>query len=108
MQAKEEESSVQIAELAAELKRTQWEKSIVEKQAETLKTALAVWTGPSSQVCFMILFTHSNTPALNFSLTHSATQPLTHPPTHSFAEAFVSLLIHTPSLNSSFIQYVSS
>lgn len=47
--AKEEESSVQIAELAAELKRTQWEKSIVEKQAETLKTALAVWTGPSSQ-----------------------------------------------------------
>ncbi|DBA93376.1 TPA: hypothetical protein ACH3X2_003648 [Trebouxia sp. C0005] len=47
--AKEEESSVQIALLAAELKRTQWEKSIVEQQAETLKTTLAVWTGPSSQ-----------------------------------------------------------
>ena len=104
MQAKEEESTVQIAELAAELKRTQWEKSIVEKQAETLKTALAVWTGPSSQVCFMILFTHSDTPALNLSITHSAT----HSPTHSFADAFGSLLIHMPSLNSSFIRYVSS
>ena len=70
MQAKEEESGVQIAVLAAELKRTQWEKGIVEQQAETLKTALAVWTGCSSQVCFMILSTHSIAPSLNFSLTH--------------------------------------
>jgi len=54
MQAKQEENSVRIAALAAELKRTRWEKSMVEQQAETLKTALAVWTGPSSQVCFMI------------------------------------------------------
>ncbi|KAL0033950.1 hypothetical protein WJX77_012326 [Trebouxia sp. C0004] len=47
--AKVEENSVQIAVLAAELKRTQWEKRTVEQQAETLKTALAVWTGRSSQ-----------------------------------------------------------
>ena len=78
MQAKEEESSVQIALLAAELKR--WEKSIVEQQAETLKTTLAVWTGPSSQVCLIMLSAHSNTPSLKFSLCHL----LTHPATHTF------------------------
>ena len=80
VQAKEEESGVQIAVLAAELKRTQWEKGIVEQQAETLKTALAVWTGRSSQVCFMILFTHSVTPSRNVSMTHVFTCS----PTHTF------------------------
>ncbi len=94
MQAKEEENGVQIAVLAAELKRTQWEKGIVEQEAETLKTALAVWTSRSSQVCFMILFTDSITPSLRFSLTH----PLIHPPTHLFTNALVSSLTHTHSL----------
>ncbi len=52
IQAKEEETSAQIALLAAELKKMQWEKTIVEQQAETLKTALAVRTGGSAEVCF--------------------------------------------------------
>lgn len=53
LQAKEEETSAQIAVLAAELKQMRWEKNLIEQQAETLKTALAVFTGPPSEVCFL-------------------------------------------------------
>ena len=53
LQAKEEETTAQIAVLAAELKQMRWEKSMIEQQAETLKTALAVCTGPPSEVCFL-------------------------------------------------------
>ena len=100
MQAKEEENSVQIAVLAAELKRTRWEKGIVEQQAETLKTALAVWTGRPSQVCFMILLSHSFTQFFTHSLTYS--------PTNLFIDAFVDSLTHMQSLIYSFIQHLSS
>lgn len=47
--AKEEETSTHIAILAAELKKMQWEKTIIEEQAETLKTALAVRTCGSAE-----------------------------------------------------------
>lgn len=50
LQAKEEETSQQIAALSAELKKTQWEKTVIEQRAETLSTALAVRASTSSKV----------------------------------------------------------
>lgn len=47
--AKEEGTSQQLAMLAAEVKRLKWEKTMVEQQADTLKTALAARPNGSAE-----------------------------------------------------------
>ena len=51
LQAREEETNQQIAVLTAELKKSQWEKGLVEQRAQTLSTALAYRATSPSKVC---------------------------------------------------------
>lgn len=55
LQAREEETSQQIAVLTAELKKSQWEKGLVEQRAHTLSTALAYRAISPSKVCALCL-----------------------------------------------------
>ena len=50
LQAREEETSQQIAALTAELKKSQWEKGLIEQRAHTLSTALAYRANSSPEV----------------------------------------------------------
>ena len=50
LQAREEETSRQIAALTAELKKSQWEKGLIEQRADTLTTVLALTASASSEV----------------------------------------------------------
>ena len=61
LQAREEQTSQQIAVLTAELKKSQREKGLIEQRAHTLSTALAYRTDSSSEV-------HTLSPTLVYAL----------------------------------------